>query len=296
VNAPPTYTFTVLQYRHSQLLGEVLNVALLIYFPKFQNLTFVYPNKLTRITSAYPNVQEGVIKNYLRSFSLRIDQLNKSPEIFARIDLDESFVRFISNELIPEDSSALQFDTPKRGMLNSQNIESVKKRLYDTYFTAFEFELIENSRVDEAILFSRYKTYIKELEQNFESNISQRITYDYELKPREGEVFKFDAAWQNGSLNLVKSISFDLARPDRLQNKAFRFYGQFLELEDYAAEKNCRFDLLLAKPKKRELFSNYENAIRLLSKPKNVTLISEEDLKDYSKKTLEDMLIHKNMS
>ena len=286
----PVYTYSLLQYRHSQLLEEVLNVGLLAWFAHQRRLVFIYPRSLSRITSVYPRVQEKTVRNYLRSFSLRVANLNRQPEAFAHFDLEASFAQFIANELIPPDASALQFAQPRKGLLITDDVDALAKRLYNLYFTVYDTAANESFRIDDLQLGQRYKTLLRELQQDLGKELSPRATsrlyYDYEIRPNEGESFRFDIAWQNGSLNLVKPVSFDVARPDILQNKAFRYYGQYLELSDYAKKENLRFDLLLAKPKRPELFKPYDNALRLLRKPERVKLVFEENLREYTEQTV----------
>ena len=72
-----TFTYALLQYHHSQVLGEVLNIGLVVYFPDHNKLDFIYPNKLIRLKFAYPDVPEKTIKSYFKYFQSRVDELNK---------------------------------------------------------------------------------------------------------------------------------------------------------------------------------------------------------------------------
>jgi hypothetical protein len=159
--------------------------------------------------------------------------------------------------------------------------------LYNLYFSVFGHHISSYDRVDENQLLSRYKSLIKNLGQKKYTKENDRLYFDYTITPKEGKSFKFDIGWKNGSLNLVKPVSFDVARPETIQNKAYKFYGQFLDLQDYALQENIRFDLLIAKPKKRELFKTFDNAIALLNKPQRVALIEQEEIEAYSQKTIQ---------
>ena len=284
------YTYCLLQYRHSQLLEEVLNVGLLAYFPNIRKLIFIYPHNLKRITDVYPDVQEKTIRAYLKSFSLRVKELNQSPEAFAQVELDTSFVQFTSRQLLPPDSSALQFSRPRRGLADSEEADLLVKRLYQLYLSFYETDPTISTRTDDVQLATRYKKMIRDIERELGKPLSKelasRMHFDYDLIPNESEIYSFDAAWQNGTFNLVKSVSFDISRADVIQNKALRYYGQSIRLENIAAQRNLRFDLLIAKPKKPELFKYFDSAVHLLSGSPNVQLVFEEQLKDYSEKTV----------
>ena len=281
------YTYSLLKYIHSQVLDEVLNIGLLVYFPSRRKLEFLYPDKLVRLRFAYPNVPEKTIKAYYRSFEDRIEELNAKPELFADYRLEESLDSFISAELISHDSSAIQFGNTKQGLLYTNDTEKIVDQLYNQYFVVFEHHENYSGRLNEAFLLKKYKTLINELsEKNQSVKYNRNIQFDYILKLNDTKQFKFDVAWKNGSTNLVKPISFDVKRKETLQRKAYTFYGQFLDLQDIAEKNNYRFDVLLAKPKDHNLFKSYDSAIDLLQKPRHLKLIEEVELKAYTLKTV----------
>ena len=281
------YTYSLLQYRHSQILEEVLNIGLLVYFPNSRRLEFVYPERLLRLKFAYPNVPDKTIRAYFKSFTEKIAALNQQPELYADFSLEKSLKDFAETELIPIDSSALQFGSTKRGLLYTNDPQKLLNDLYNLYFSVFDHNTNIIERLDETHLLRRYKKLIQQFNQDiFECN-SHKLQLDFVINPTDTKEFKFDIAWQGDTLNLVKPISFDVKKYETLNNKAYRYYGQFIDLQDFAVQRSYRFDLLLAKPKNRELFKYYDNAVKLLEKPKQVKLIEEGDLKDYSVKTLE---------
>jgi hypothetical protein len=280
------YKYCLLQYRHSQFLGEVLNVGVLVYYPSVPRLVFLKPEKLIRLKFTYPNVQEKTIKTYFKAFDERVESLNTKPELFSEIDSDGSFIELIRKEFLPLDASSLQFADIKKSIQFTSKLEVIENQLYNLYFSVFEHNISNYNRIDESHLLSKYKNLIKELDREAYSKENKKLHFDYEIKPKEGESFKFDIGWENGSLNLVKPVSFDVVRNETIQNKAYKFYGQFLDLQGFAGENNLRFDLLIAKPKKKELFKTFDNAIRLLSKPKHVKLVESDDLLSYTKKTI----------
>lgn len=285
-----TYTYSLLQYRHSQILGEVLNIGLLVYYKNSNKLEFIYPEKLIRLRFAYPNVPEKTIKAYYKGFEDRVNVLNKRPELFAAYDLNDSLDKFIGSELLPQDSSALQFSKTKKAIAYIDDTTIISNQLYNLYFTVFEHNSNIIQKVSEGSLLREYKKFLLELDARTSFRNNDNIIYDYEISPTKNKPFKFEVAWQGKEyLNLVKPISFDVVREESLRNKAYRFYGQFLDLEEYATKNNCQFDLILGKPKDKGLFKNYDLAVELLQKPKRVHIIEENNLKEYSIKTLSNL-------
>lgn len=285
---PISYIYSTLKYEHSQVLGEVLNVGILVYVPGIKQLQFVYPEKLARLRFAYPNVSERTLKGYLKSFSEKISLLNQKAELFADYQLEESLDKFIEIELLPKDSSSLQFSKSKKGITYTKDLNQIIKHLYSFYLLAFNSDEHGNSQIDETTLLTKYKNLLKELSTNvIEIKDNRNFFIDYTVNLSEEKKFKFDVAWKNDSLNLVRPISFDLVKPEAILNKAYRFFGQFIDLETIADNNNYRFDLIIANPQKPELSKAFDSAVDLLKKPSHVKLIFEKELPDYTQKTLE---------
>jgi len=282
------YKYCLFQYHHSQLLGEVLNIGLLVYFPTHQQLAFIYPEKLIRLRFAYSNIPEKAIKSYFKFFEKRVAELNAAPELFAEYDLANSFSNFVEQEFLPADSSALQFGNYRTSVMYTDNLQHHKDQLYNLYFSVFQYQDGISKRIDEQVLINKYRKYLQQYNNKVTLKDDKRFHLDYTVEPRPATRVKFDVAWKSfDALHLVKPVSFDLSRQDVIDRKAYQYYGQFLDLEDLAKEKSYQFDVLLAKPRNKNLFKSYDNAIRLLEKPKKVKLIEQNHLDEYSKSTAE---------
>lgn len=284
-----TYTYALLQYRHSQILGEVLNVGLVVYFPDFDRLEFIAPEKLIRLKFAYPDVPEKTIKSYFKYFTSRTKELNLQANVFGNYNLETSLAQFLAEEFLAPDSSSLQFGNFKTAVLYTPNLEHIINQLYNLYFSVFNLHDNPTKKVDENTLLKKYKSFLAELLPQDKSLKDSRTFYDgYSISPNENSLVKFDIAWKgNKDMHLVKPISFDLVKPESIQRKAYQYFGQFEDLQDYAKNNDYLFDVILAKPKSKSLFKAYDNAIRLLEKPNRVKLIEQQDLQGYSEKTIE---------
>jgi hypothetical protein len=284
-----TFTYCLLQYHHSQLLGEVLNIGLVVYFPHVKKLEILYPEKLLRLKFAYPDVPEKTIKAYYKYFEQRVAELNNKPDIFADYELHKSLKNFVDKELLPSDSSALQFGNYRSSVFYTPDTKHLTNQLYNLYFSVFHIHDSDVNRIDESILLKKYKKLLLEFSQQHDViKPTNKFHYDYAIAPNNTSKVTFDIAWKDrDSLHLVKPMSFDLKREDSISKKAYQYYGQFLDLEEVAENNNYLFDVILAKPKTKALFATYDNAIRLLQKPKRVKLIELTELNSYSKATAE---------
>jgi hypothetical protein len=282
-----TCQYTLLQYQHSLLLGERLNIGLLVVFPHLRKLYFRHPGNLKRLKAVYPQVPEQLLKNYFQGFNRKAELLNRKPELFSDYNIENDPVGFINSEFLIADDSALQFSKTRTAVQFSPSPEDVINQLYQLHLGLYEAEEEPKGQHNEAYLALQYKKLIRE--QNPEL-FSRKLIHENHVIEKLGNHYQFDYAWQNGTFNLVKPVSFDLLKPESIVNKATRYFGEFTLLDEEAEAQGLRFDVLLAKPRQRQLFKSYDNALRLLEKPRHVKLVEEAKLADYSQLTLSSLL------
>lgn len=98
------FTYSVLQYRHSLLLGEALNAAVLFHFPAADRFEFV-SGDARRVKAIYPDFDQAVYDHLIKSIE------SKCKEGARPADENTNLRRFISG-VLPEDSTVLQFQEP----------------------------------------------------------------------------------------------------------------------------------------------------------------------------------------
>lgn len=277
------FYYSLLQYRYTQSLGEVLNVGVLLLFPEQRTAMFLHPERLGRIRKLYPKFAEKIIRSYFKGLVARTNQLTRQPEIFA--DYEGHPRQLIDNEILIRDSSALQFGELKTAVLYTEDLEAISEQFYKLYLSFYD-EHEHRARHDESYLLKEYqKRLLRRL-----NGLLSREAFDHPVtvKP-EGTNFtyQFAFAWQNGSFNLVKPVSFDLKLEQSITDKVTLNLGQFTLLRPYAQQHNARFDILVARPKDRQLYKPYDQAIHLLADQPYVKIVEEEQLDNYSEKTAE---------
>lgn len=278
------FYYSILQYRYAQSLGEVLNVGVLLLFPEQRQAVFIHPERLGRIKKLYPKFADKTIRSYFKGIAARTSQLSKQPEIFANYEQHPR--QLIDHEILIRDSSALQFSDVKTAVLYTNDLAAISDQFYRLYLSFYEQP--EEYRIphDESYL---VKEFQKRLRQRL-NGVSLREAFEHPLtiKP-EGTNFsyKFPFAWQNGTYNLVKPVSFDLKSEDSIHEKATFNFGQFSFLQPYANEHNARFDLLVARPKDKNLYSAYDDALQQIERVPKVKIVEENELDSYSEKTAE---------
>lgn len=271
-----TFKYSVLKYRPSYLLEEQVNIGLLFLFLDDNKISFIYPKKLRRLTQFYPNTNLKTLKRYLHLFEQKGNKLNVPL-------IDDNFNHFIEANFLAKDASNLYFSPVKSGIYKSTS--SIIEHYNNLYFSAYKGKTKQNKR-DEAYLRGTFKTTLEQVLTQDKEKLAL-FKSSLAIKNKIGRT-EFDYGWQNGTTNLVKFLSFDLADKGNLQDKSFRWYGEFSQLEEQAQNEHLKFDLLLAKPQNKALFSSYDDVLQVLeSIPTNKTIIEENQLKDYVFKAAE---------
>ncbi|TCZ72799.1 DUF3037 domain-containing protein [Flaviaesturariibacter aridisoli] len=278
------YTYSLLQYRHSQALGEVLNVGLLVYFPVSNKLHFLHPDRLARLRLAYLDVPEKTIRAYFQKFNAVIERYNKSVDLFE-IKAD-NLDAFIKTQLLPEDASSLQFGAYRTGLFYSGSPEKILTQLYNLYFIFFSDKVQSKQRLDDQYLLRQYKQLLKNIESELGVSETDKLKFDVVIPANDSFKFRFDVGWHKDDFHLVKPLSFDLNSRESVQAKALQYFGQFTGLEHIADRNNYQFDLLIAPPSDKALFKIFDASIKLLEEPKHVQLIEQKDLQSYSLQTI----------
>ena len=277
------YTYCILKYKHSPYLDESINLGVLIYFNDTQRFLFKYSKTLSRIKSIYHNVPEKTIKEYIRQIDRHLNiYQNTLDNIFPLNDLN--LKTFLSRYILPNDSTVLQFSHFKTESMRGFGEDFIEKIVLDEVF--IDDIKIQASQQQEPKIISKLLSSLKDSGLNEYRHKTNRFQEDYVLINETGNEFKFDIAWQNGTLNLIKPIGFDLKESIGIANKAHKNFGQFYDLQKEAEKNNLCYDLILGKPTNRNLFKDYDHAVKLLQNIKNSRLIDADDLNEYSKKVI----------
>jgi hypothetical protein len=129
----------ILQYHHSVPLGEIMNVGVLLVFPAQRKLSFLYPRALGRLTNAYPNVPQKVLRAYFKGISAQIAILNQQgPEMLENLTNPADVRHFVDDKLLPEDSSVLQFSNPRVAVLYTTDLAVIEQQYRESYLAYYQ--------------------------------------------------------------------------------------------------------------------------------------------------------------
>jgi hypothetical protein len=287
-----SFTYSILQYHHSLILGESINVGILFWFPSNEEIYFISGN-INRIKSLYSDFDQSVYNYLAKSITNKIKSDKNSS---FSLDSSSDFKKFIKTSILPEDATVLQFQDPVNIILDKINID-IQKTIEE--FSNLLLPGLINVKTglirhNEHFLIKQFTDILTE--HPYYRNIEKKLLKNQVITTNVNNTdiqIKFDFAWQNGSINIIKPLSFDLTEEKNILDKSLLNYGYLNLLSDYAKENNYRFDFIISKPQEKSLFKTYENALGLLENsdaPKRIIL--EEELVNYSLETLNYLLSH----
>jgi hypothetical protein len=289
------FTYSILQYRHSIILGEAINVGILFQFHVEEKLEFISGNA-NRLKLIYPDFDQTVYNYLIKGISQKIKDENNS--LLLDFNSNNNFKKYISSHLLPEDATVLQFQEPVTVIGNRNDLSSpgfIEKIVTDFSTLLLPGLIIKKSEIvrhNEQFLIRQLTDFMFGKSKELEKKIIRNKIIKTQIDNRNIEL-KFDLAWQNGSTNFVKPLSFDLSEEKSIQDKSLVNYAYLELLSNYAKENNYRFDFIVSEPQNKDLYKSYENALGLLElsdAPKRI--IAEEDLKEYSEEAVEQLLKH----
>ncbi len=277
-----TFQYSLLKYRHSQLGDEVINVGILFAFITQGQFLFMYPKKISRLKWIYSNFPESLVKGHLSGFENHAKKLSRQTN-FEQFELSINNIdSFIQREFLVNDSSALQFSPAKSAVLFNSNLNKTAEEYFSLYFCHFLTSKLIEERYNEEKIIKDLRTKLLARDQN----IDRYLKKDYSVQAKNIAV-KFDIAWQNKRLHLVKPVSFDLLDGQSIQQKSATYFGYFSLLAEEGEKNNYAYDILIARPKNRHLLDSFYNARDVLfSCPGPTNIIEHSSLDEYSEKTV----------
>lgn len=274
------YKYAVLKYRPSYWLDEQVNIGLLFLFPEDSKVVFLHPTQLKRIHSLFPKSNIPQIKSYLTAFNSRAGQLSKK-----NLFLESSREEILNSEFLISDANAFFFSQFKTGIYQSST-DNVLEYYRTSYFSIYENTKKENQR-DENWIANQFNSYIKKRAAE-KLHLFQR---DIDLKNKSAHA-TFNHAWQNGTLNLIRPLGFDLQTPEGILEKSNLWLGKITCLKSEIDKGEYRIDFLVSEPNSQniELKDSFDNALDVLNKiDVNKKIVYVSDLTDYIEDALESV-------
>ncbi len=272
-----TYTYSLLQYVHSEVLNEHVNLGILFLFPQKQRVRFVFPQSLKRISGLYKNFADWQIKNYLNAFEKQCKVLNNNLVISA---YKENISSLIEKEFIIKECSSLRFSKGfSFGAVDDLNEDQIVNRYKSIYLSEYDDDSI-NLRHDESYLIKKFQQTLNRF-----GSIKPFIIHGSIVKNNRTEL-KCDYKWVNGQVNYIKTLGFDLAEGSTINDKAILYKSKLDYLQKTLDLENSKIDIIVSKPTSVKLIPAYNDALDILSETTAPNkIIQENEIENYVENT-----------
>lgn len=275
------FTYSVLQYKHSLILGESLNVGILFYFPIENKFEFVKGDG-TRAKSIYPDFDNATFNAYIKAIT---NKVKAHVDLFNKLEKASDFSKYLHQNILAIDAAGLIFKEPVSTSTDINDLKQIVNEYSKLLLPGINLEKPVITKHNENFILKTFNSYLFSKNKDIEKKLKKN-----EIVRTKHFSIKFEYSFQNTKVNYIKPLSFDLNDETSIQNKSAILYSQLVDLKDYIKSSPSQFDILIAKPQngfKRE----FENALDLIDSvniPKQ--LILDEGWNKYSEETLKLLL------
>jgi hypothetical protein len=264
------FQYSLLKYCPSYALGEQVNVGIVFFFREDLELKFIFPTALSRLHSLFPSTDIRILKSYIKNINTKINALSKDKALLEKSILEE----ILKDKVLTPDSNSLYFDEIKTSKYTT--IGQSLDYYYNSYFSVYHNQE-KNLKHSDQYLIKQFSDKI-----NTNKKFNALVKRSVKVSNKRGIQTTFDFAWQNGHVNLIKPLSFDLIHKNSIQEKSVKWFGYVTQLEARAKAENLVFNFLVAKPSNKALYKSYEEALTILEDKKEVVeLVFEEKIDAY---------------
>jgi len=250
--------YSVLQYKHSPILGEAIIVGILFFFPENQTKLIFQIADSSRLRPIYEDFDTKYFNTVLKIIQKNVQSFSET--LFDQGTTINNITDFIHSHLLKEDDTVLQFSH----LYNVLNIFPNSQKAVEEY-TKLLLPLsikTENqpTRRDDRLIINRVKTILSRSNKSYAEKMEKDVVVELGIGP-----IKFDLAWYGETHNLIHPVSFDLLESVSIQKKTAEYCGYLNWLNSYTKNNNSRIDLLLGEPQNSRLQKDYLQAIILLN-------------------------------
>lgn len=275
------YTYTVLRYVHDPISAEFVNVGVVLFCPSVPGAPAVLKastrKTFGRVRDVFPDLDREAFKQAMRTIGRQLERLSDELTKEGLLTSDGDATVF-AQRVLPKDDSSLQWSPGGSGI--TADINKAFDRLCTRFITRYDNKYAQR-RSDE------------EIWKPVRQRLSERaLLVDFEPKTIIGsdDAIVFQHAWKNGAWHVYEPVSLDLADAEGINRKAYRWLGQLTSLGEVAEPFQTNF--IVGAPTDPSLEAAYRHALKILSKPTNVTIYEENQIDQLIDKIEDDVNEH----
>jgi hypothetical protein len=272
-----SYSTITLRYLHDVVTGEFANIGVVLYSPEQRFLEARFTTSYERLNAIFLKIDHLHFRALMRYLANRFDEIAADIRDGLQV-APVTALKEIVCQVLPADDSSLQWSDPGGGFTEepAATLDELFKRLVERYVAGAE----QVSRTDDEIA----KPFKARLGKSAEKLAEKTIeTKDYQ--------YDFRFAWKNDLWHLYEPVSFDLVDPGSIREKANKWLGRGVALDD--AREQFKIHFLLGEPRQDETKKAFENALHLLSKiPGRKELVRENELDQFAERVAAEIGSH----
>lgn len=276
-----SYTYRTIKYVHDPVVGEALNVGVILFAPSLPWVGILTESRFSRLSKAFRGFHRDSYRSTLRLYELAIKGLLDSwkTELPGVNELPSDIVQ-VTNVLSPDPNLTFQFGDIRAGV--ATNPEHALDQIFQRMVLSQAPGDSEGGRSDNDVWNKfRVSLHSRSIDSALMKKSFQSDRVDME----------FDHAFKNGAWHVLQPLSFDLKDPQSIQRKAAVWVGYSSGLEDQPDLGTIY--LLLGRPGDGEAFKAYKRAKALLEKvPLEHKLVEEEEAEDFARDLAKFMQKH----
>jgi hypothetical protein len=275
-----SYSYVVLRYAHDVVSGEFVNVGVALYAPGAKYIGCLCNTRYTRLNKMFLNVDGDYFRSLVKYIETRFEEIGDKLRSELPLNGIPKNIVEIAKSILPQDDSSLQWSEAGGG--KTDDPAKTLEELFSRFVERYEERQQRPRREDGDV----WRVFKKELEtRHVLSHLSTKriIAQNYE--------YEFQHAWKNQKWHLYEPVSFDLQEADSILDKANRWLGRAVTLQD--APETFKLHLLLGEPTVESLRVAYTKAENILNKmPVEKEFVRERDVEKFSVELASEIAAH----
>lgn len=266
------YSFTVLRYVHDIATEEFLNVGVALLAPDQGYVNALCRTTFQRLKNVFPTLDGESFRASMRHVTHEFERFRQHLRDELPLHDTKAGVMGYAHAVLGADDSSLQWSPMGSGI--TADPERTLEQLYDRFVMAFDKHTALQRRQDDDVW------------RHFSHQLQQRQVLKHfvpkTIAVRDDQL-EFKHAWKNGVWHCLAPVSFDLASPDSIREKAHRWLGQLTSVAQ--APEPFKLYFLVGRPSQDDLIPAFESALSILGKaPVSREVFSEAEAQVLSDK------------
>lgn len=273
------YRFCILRYVHDPVTQEFINIGVAVYAPENGFLRAMCATHYARITRTFTKIDGNRFRQLTRYIQERVNEQGSKMTQLA-FEPAGSIEQVLARVLPPDDSS-VQFSPPAVGL--SRDLDRTVEELFERYVNRYAAGAESARRDDEEVWRTTFREAL--LRRHVSAALAPKriVAPNYE--------YEFQHAWKNGVWHLYEPVSFDMVDGGSIVDKANRWVGRGMSLNDSA--ERFQIHLLLGEPQDPNLqgvFLKAENILRKM--PGKPELVRESEAEAFAEGLAKEVREH----